>query len=219
MLDFPLLVAGQHGVCHGDWHSQAEALSTALHPDVDQLVILLNKLYTSTIEFSADAFSQLKSCIDAVKRLPATEFSSDDKVTLDSILQEKLKWSPDAQQFVQEWDGKYSNLHCQLPEIRRAIKQWQQSIVDAWEATGYRHDAEDPSQLIKQCPIRVSVNNVFKADATDSVDLACIMLHTAAQSRWSGLNQTLQHPGDYQLTFSRYTPCSCQQHLPAAVSL
>ena len=219
MLDFPLLVAGQQGVFHGDWHNQAEALSTALHPDVDQLVILLNKLYTSTPESSLDDFSGLKSCVDAVTRLPATDFSSDDKATLNSILQEKLKWNSDAQQFVKEWDGKASNLHCQLQEISRAIRQWQQSIVDAWEATGYRHDAEDPSHLINQCPVRVSVNNVFKADATDSVDLACIMLHAAVQSRWSGLNQTLQHPGDYQLTFSRYIPCPCQQCLPAAVSL
>ncbi len=144
------------------------------------------------------------------------DFKSDEKESLERILQEKLKWVSDAHQFAGNWDNSDRRLRKQLPEIPKAITQWQQAVVNHWEATGYRHNAQGASQLIEQRPVRVHVNSGFTADALDSADLACIMLHTTAQSSWSGISEAIKAPGDHQLTISRYGRMSaCDLHEPA----
>ena len=55
--------------------------------------------------------------------------------------------------------------------------QWQQQVLNQWEATGYRHDDPLAPCLLEQLPIRLHVDGDFIADALDSAD------HTAPSSR------------------------------------
>ena len=63
--------AGEQGVLHAGWQRHAEAVSTALHPDVDQLVVLLNRLATGTEPILNTQSSELRDHIDAILVLPA----------------------------------------------------------------------------------------------------------------------------------------------------
>ena len=208
---------GERGVLNEGWHRQAEAVSTALHPDVDQLVALLNRLATTTEPIFSSQSPELKNCIDAALCLPEADFKPLESDSLHSILlEEKLKWVPDRKQFAARWGFTDRALRAQLPDVRKAITQWQHAVVNHWEATGYQHNAQGASHLKDQRPVRVHINGVFIADALDSADLACIMLHTVStRSGWSSVSQAIKAPGHHVLTISRYCPClHCIVHLP-----
>ena len=196
---------GVHGALLEGWQRCAEALSTALHPIVDRLVIQLNELASS----ATPIFSTVGSNVTAVLSLEQIKFATDGAESLHSVLQDKLKWVPEVQQFANNWNKNERMLRRQLPDICKAITQWQQSVIHQWEATGYRHNAPKASQLTDQRPVRLHVDGVFVADALDSADLACLLLHDTHQSAWSGLHMAISTPGTHQLTISRYV-LQCQ---------
>ena len=145
--------------------------------------------------------------VDAVMALPQSSFLSDENQSLVSICQDKLKWvsgKQAAEHFTENWRSDDVLLRRQLLSIRKAITQWQHSIIHQWEATGYRHSAEAASHVKEQLPVRVHIDNNFVADALDSADLACILLQTCDHSSWSGVKQAIKAPGLHQLTITRY---------------
>ena len=91
-----------------------------------------------------------------------------------------------------------------LPSIRKAIMNWQSQLVNTWEATGYEHGSPVASQLADAKPIRIEVDGNFVVDVLDSADLACAMLHTDSESRWSGAANALASPGKHTVRLSRY---------------
>ena len=200
-------LAGDQGVLCDDWQRHAEVVSTALHPDVHHLVVFLNTLPTSTMPIMCYKLPEMAKHVDAVLALPQSSFLSHESESLVSICQEKLKWVSGehaAQHFTASWRMDDVFLRQQLPEIRKAITQWQHSIVHQWEATGYRHSAEGASHVSRQLPVRVHIDNNFVADALDSADLACILLHTCDHSSWAGVKQAIKAPGLHHLTVTRY---------------
>lgn len=162
-------------------------------------MVQLNELATS----ATPIFSTVGSNVSAVLSLEQIKFATDGVESLHSVLQDKLKWVPEVQQFASNWNQKEALLRRQLLDICKAITQWRQSVIHHWEATGYRHDALEASQLTDQRPVRLHVDGVFVADALDSADLACLLLHNTHQSAWSGLHMAISTPGTHWLTISR----------------
>ncbi len=202
-----LCPAGDQGILCDDWQRHAEVVSTALHPDVHRLVVFLNTLATSTTSIMCCQLQEMARHVDAVMALPQSSFLSDENESLVTICQDKLKWvsgKQAAENFTESWRLDDVLLRRQLPSIRKAITQWQHSINQQWEATGYRHSAEDASHVKEQLPVRVHIDNNFVADALDSADLACILLHTCDHSSWAGVKQAITAPGLQQLTITRY---------------
>lgn len=195
--------AGGQGSLHDGWQSCTNAISTALHPDVNELIRLLSKISTSTTPIfghESSCFSELCFHVEQVRSLSAVDFAHDGADSLSTILKADLQWVEDEAQFAARWNGKDRVLRQQLPEIRKAITQWQHNIVTQWEATGYRHDNAEASCLVDQLPIRLHIDGNFVADALDSADLACMLLHPASSV---GVSQVITAAGTYQLTVSR----------------
>lgn len=188
-----------------DWESCAKAISTALHPFMTQLIKLLNSIATSTTSMSGDGVSPLSDmycCVERVLSLPAVDFALDGSDSLTTIVNNDLKWVNDEEQFKTRWNGNGRVLREQLPEIRKAIMRWQRNVVNQWEATGYRHDDAGAACLIGQLPIRLHIDGDFLADALDSADLACIMLHPA-RLHAATISQAITAAGTYQLSVNR----------------
>ena len=196
-------------LCTG-WQSCAQAISAALHPEIRQLIRLLNSIAISTVPIfdrtQSPLFFDISSNVEQVLRLPGVDFASDGFESLDTILKSDLKWVNDEQQFASRWNQNNRVLRQQLPEIRKAITQWQHNVLSQWEATGYRHDAAHASRLKDQRPVRLHLNGTFIADALDSADLACILLHPVG---CVSISQALGAASTYQLTLSRYKSVHC----------
>ena len=65
-------IAGVQNVVHEDWQSCAEAISTALHPDVTQLIRLLNRIAIATTPLflhPASAFMDMSRHVEQVLSL------------------------------------------------------------------------------------------------------------------------------------------------------
>ena len=186
---------------HEDWESCAKAISTALHPDVAELIKLLNSIATSTNPIFLDptsSFLYMSQRVEKVLSLPGVAFAKDGADSLSTILKADMNWVNDERQFAGRWESRV--LRKQLPQIRKAIMHWRDSVVNQWEATGYRHDDANASCLVEQRPVRLHVNGDFVSDALDSADLACILLHPAGSAT---ISQAITAAGGHQLKISR----------------
>ena len=193
--------AGGQNAMHEDWRSCATANSTALHSHVAELIKLLNSIATSTTPIFLDptsSFSDMSDRVEKVLSLPGVAFANDGANSLSTILKAGLNWDNDESQFAGRWERRV--LRKQLPQVRKAIMQWRDSVVNQWEATGYRHDDANAPCLVEQRPVRLHINGDFVADALDSADLACILLHPVGSAT---ISQAITAAGSHQLKISR----------------
>lgn len=193
--------AGGQNAVHEDWQSCATAISTALHPDVAELIKLLNRIATSTTPIFLDpasSFLDMSHRVEKVLSLPGVAFAKDGAESLSTILKVDLNWVNDERQFAGRWESRV--LRKQLPQVRKGIMQWRDTVVNQWEATGYRHDDAKAPCLVEQRPVRLHVNGEFVADALDSADLACILLHPVGSAT---ISQAITAAGSHQLKISR----------------
>lgn len=196
----------KESLCDG-WQSCAKAISTALHADVTKLIRLLNSFAISTTAiFCQEAFRKICQHVEQALSLPGVDFAKDGYDSLETILKNDLKWDQAEEQFASRWGSKDRVLRKQLPEICKSIMQWKHNTISQWEATGYRHDDVNASSLKEQRPLRLHIDGVFIADALDSADLACILLHPAGSL---SISQAISAAGICQLTVSRYAALSC----------